>query len=331
MAAVCRVFGSENSPYSVKVRSYVRYKGIAHEWIVRDQSQMEEFSKYAKLPLIPLVVTPEDQAMQDSTPIMERLEAANPEPPFQPDDEELAFISALLEEYGDEWGNKHMFHYRWTYEADQWACANRIVREMAPGMSDADYEGMAAAIRDRMIPRLSFVGSNEATRDQIESSFLRECALLEAHLEPRPFIFGTRPAMADFGLYAQIYEAMLDPTPGALVRERFPRVVAWVERMLDPPDEGGYEDWPALEATLMPLLESEVGGLFLPWTTANAGALAEGQPEFSVELEGSSFSQQTQKYHAKSLGVLKARYAGLAGASWLEAALEASGCRAFLV
>ncbi len=51
-----RVFGSENSPYSIKVRSYFRYKGFDHAWVVRDQSKMEEFSKYAKLPLVPLVV-----------------------------------------------------------------------------------------------------------------------------------------------------------------------------------------------------------------------------------------------------------------------------------
>ena len=31
-----RIFGAEISPYSVKVRSYFRYKGIEHEWIVRD-------------------------------------------------------------------------------------------------------------------------------------------------------------------------------------------------------------------------------------------------------------------------------------------------------
>lgn len=331
MSAVYRVFGAENSPYSVKVRSYFRYKGIEHEWIVRDQSRMEEFSSYAKLPLIPLVVGPDDQAMQDSTPIMERLEAAHPQPPFQPTDQGLAFISALLEEYGDEWGNKHMFHYRWTYEADQWASAGRLVREMVPGMDEGDYEGMAAAIRERMIPRLSFVGSSEATREQIEGSFVRLCELLESHLDGRPFIFGARPAMADFGLYAQIYEAMLDPTPAAIISEHFGRVAAWVERMLSPPDQGDYEDWQDLETTLSPILAKELAGLFLPWTMANAEALAAGQAEFSVELEGRDFSQQTQKYHAKSLAVLRERYQATDAPAWLEPLLESTGCLPYLV
>ena len=72
MSDVYRIFGAELSPYSVKVRSYFRYKGIPHEWIPRGPKTQEEFSKYAKLPLIPLVVTPQNEGIQDSTPIIEK-------------------------------------------------------------------------------------------------------------------------------------------------------------------------------------------------------------------------------------------------------------------
>ena len=34
MSSTYRIFGNELSPYSVKVRSYFRYKRIPHEWIV---------------------------------------------------------------------------------------------------------------------------------------------------------------------------------------------------------------------------------------------------------------------------------------------------------
>ena len=36
MADRYRIFGAELSPYSVKVRSYFRYKGIPHQWIIRN-------------------------------------------------------------------------------------------------------------------------------------------------------------------------------------------------------------------------------------------------------------------------------------------------------
>ncbi len=113
MATALRLFGSELSPYSVKVRSYLRYKKIPHTWVVRDSSTLEEFQRHARLPLIPLVLAPDGTAMQDSTPIIEALEARHPEPSIHPPDPTLAFLSALIEEYADEWGNKPMFHFRW--------------------------------------------------------------------------------------------------------------------------------------------------------------------------------------------------------------------------
>ena len=74
MADKYRIIGAEMSPYSVKVRSYFRYKAIPHQWVLRNAASQAEFEKYAKMPIIPLVVTPEGSGIQDSTPIIERLE-----------------------------------------------------------------------------------------------------------------------------------------------------------------------------------------------------------------------------------------------------------------
>jgi glutathione S-transferase len=268
--------------------------------------------------------------MQDSTPIVEALEARFPEPSIHPPDPACAFLSALLEEYGDEWGNKWMFHYRWWYEADQDSAAERIARWNLPGASGEDVAKMAAALKQRMVPRLSFVGSHASTRPLIEASFERAVALLEAHLAARPFLFGARPAFADFGLWGQIYNASTDPTPGALLRARAPRVMAWVERLLDPAAEGPFEPWDALAPTLEPLLREEVAGRFLPWSTANATALAAGQPEFTVDLDGRAFTQQTQKYHARSLQALRERYRAVPDRGALDPILERTGCLGWL-
>ncbi|HZO09183.1 MAG TPA: glutathione S-transferase N-terminal domain-containing protein, partial [Myxococcota bacterium] len=48
MPGVYRIFGVEPSPYSVKVRSYFRYKGIPHEWIPRNAASEAEFRRFAK-------------------------------------------------------------------------------------------------------------------------------------------------------------------------------------------------------------------------------------------------------------------------------------------
>ncbi len=90
----------------MKVRSFFRYKNVAHEWILRSPAVQAEFQKCAKLPLVPPVVTSDGEGVQDSTPILECFEASTPEPSTVPSDPALALVSALLEEYGDEWGNK---------------------------------------------------------------------------------------------------------------------------------------------------------------------------------------------------------------------------------
>ena len=178
MSNIYRIFGTELSPYSVKVRSYFRYKGIPHEWTVRHAGNMAEFQRHAKLPLVPLVLAPDGQASQDSTPIIETLEARFPAPPTHPTDPTLAFLSALIEEYGDEWGNKPMFHYRWFYEPDQRSAAARLARENLPDASEDVLRDAAETIRNRMVPRLRFVGSSAATKDLIERSFRRQLAIL---------------------------------------------------------------------------------------------------------------------------------------------------------
>lgn len=325
-----RIFGSELSPYSVKVRSFFRYKNIDHEWILRSPAVQADFQKYAKLPLVPLVVTPEGEGIQDSTPILERFEASHPEPSVTPDDPALAFISALLEEYGDEWGNKWMFHYRWRYQPDVWSTAERIAVQMMGAQGTLAVAQARAAVAERMMGRLGFVGSNAATEPVIEASFAKALGLIEAHLASRPYLLGGRPAMADFGLWGQFYEAATDPTPGALMRASAPKVMAWVQRMLSPREEGGFETLDTLAPTLEPLLSQEVSALFLPWSAANAAAIGRGDKSFTVKLGDVSWAQEPQKYHARSLAEIRAKFAAARGAAGLEPVLAESGCLAVL-
>jgi glutathione S-transferase len=325
-----RIFGMELSPYSVKVRSYCRYKRIPHQWIVRSADKQAEFQKYAKLPLVPLVVTPEGRGLQDSTPILEALEERFPEPSIHPADPTLRFLSALLEEFGDEWGNKLMFHYRWAREVDQRSGAARLVHEAIPGADPETLAKAAEVMRERMVGRVWFVGSSAETAPQIEDSYRDTLDLLEAHLGHRPYLFGSRPVFADFGLWGQIYQASTDPTPGAILRERAPSVLAWVGRMLDPKALGELESLGALAPTLTPLLRRQVGSRFLPWSDANARAIAAGSESFSVDLEGCTYTQKPQKYHARSLAALRARYAATGSPPELDRILADTGCLPWL-
>jgi glutathione S-transferase len=330
MAEDYRIIGAEMSPYSVKVRSYFRYKAIPHQWVLRNAESQAEFEKYARMPIIPLVVTPEGTGIQDSTPIIDAMEKLYPVPSVHPDDPVASFISALIEEFGDEWGNKWMFHYRWTRDVDQISSAGRIARMRGPSLEEEKHLALAAQVRARMVDRVWFVGSNAVTAPQIEAGFLDMLGLLDRHLATRPYLFGGRPAFGDFGLWGQIYEMWTDPTPGALIGGCAPNVVNWVHRMLWPKAEGAFEPWPKLAPTLMPILTNQVGQLFMPWTCANEKALVEQQEHFSVTLGDKVWTQKPQKYHARSLGMLRARYAAVDNKAALDPVLESAGCLAGL-
>ena len=328
-----RIFGAEMSPYSVKVRSYFRYKGISHEWIVRDTNTMAEYKKYARLPIIPAVATPEGEGLQDSTPIIESLEARVPEPSIHPDGGTLRFLSELIEEFADEWGNKWMFHYRWAREADQRSAAERIAAGSMPDASAEEREKMTQYIRDRMAGRGWVIGSNEITAPLLEDSFKDGIGLLEQHLASRSYLFGGLPSLADFGLWAQIYQAWTDPTAGAILSSGHDATCRWIDKMLDPKAEGEFETWSSLQPTLAPFLEKHVRP-FLLWSTANAEALASGADEFTVKLDGRSWTQTVggpQRYHAKSLREICRKYGEQSPNSALRGILETAGCLESLV
>jgi glutathione S-transferase len=330
MADVYRIIGAEMSPYSVKVRSYFRYKAIPHQWVLRNAASQAEYEKLAKMPIIPLVITPEGTGIQDSTPIIDNIEKLHPEPSIHPADPVARFISALIEEFGDEWGNKWMFHYRWARDVDQISSAGRIARMRGPDASEEKHDAFAAQVRARMVDRVWFVGSNAVTAPQIEAGFIEMLGLLDAHLATRPYLFGGRPGFGDFGLWGQIYEMWTDPTAGALIGGGAPHVLEWVQRMLWPRAEGAFESWTELAPTLMPILVKQVGKQFWPWTLANETALREAQEEFSVRLGDAVWTQKPQKYHARSLGMLRAKYAEIADKQSLEMVLAAAGCLAGL-
>ena len=104
-----------------------------------------------------------------------------------------------------------MFHLRWAREIDQVGCARRLAAMTMAKAPTEEFDRAAKAIRERMVNRVWFVGSNAVTAPQIEQSFRDALGFLEAHLSDRAYLFGGRPAFADFGLWGQLYTARRDP------------------------------------------------------------------------------------------------------------------------
>ena len=325
------ILGRPESGYSMKVRSAMRLKGVGYEWIDRSYKHEKLFQAHATVQLIPLVFRPDGTATQDSTPILEELEERHPEPSFHPGEPGLRFLSELLEEYGDEWSNKLMFHHRWGYRPDQRHRSGTLARGMLEGHPLRIFAPlMAPFVVRRMVPRMGYAGANANNAPLLIESWERLVAMLEAHLSDRAYLLGGRPAFGDFGLWGQIHQAFADPTCGGYLREHGPSVVAWIERMLDPKPEAEFETFDALAPSLRPIFEREVGPRFLAWSAANAEAWKAGNETTEFAMDGRLYTQRTFKYPAAGLARLRGKFQEVAVDARLRTFLADTGCLGYL-
>lgn len=295
-----RLFGAETSPYSLKVRSFLRYKGIDFDWISRERGNEEEFQALAQVATVPLLVSPKRPTSQDSTAILSALEADHAEPSAVPDDNACAVLALILEDYADEWLNKCMFQQRWGQQPDRDEAALRVLTQLYGGKRPRAYKKARDQIASRMADRLSLVGAGSENAATLEASFKRFALLLDAHLKEHLFLFGGRPSVADFALGAQMQQLLMDPTPAAWLKEHAKFVIAWCENMDDPKSSGPFAELSALTATLTPLFADEVAKTYLPWAKANGASAHRNKKRFSVTLPDGMFEQSTQSYAARA-------------------------------
>ena len=342
---VIELTGAPGSPYTRKMLALMRYRQIPYRVFWQGNFAKQNAAKtidypQPKVSLLPTFYFPnaegELEAVTDSSPILRRFEKTHAGRSVIPDDAVLAFLNWLIEDYADEWLTKAMFHYRWYYQADIDKAGSILPRWYDSTASDEKMAGMSKMVSERQIARLSYVGSNETTKDTIENSFKRFMRLLNRHLENTPYLFGARPASADFAIYGQMTQlALFDPTPAKIITEQFPRIYAWVEAMEDlsglPVADTDWLSADALPASMTAILQ-EIAALYLPYLKANAEAVMSGAEMMQTELDGRPWTQNPFTYQAKCLQWIgeqftalsdedKQRLAQLSGDSGLMAAL----------
>jgi len=291
-----------------------------------------------KVRLLPTFYLPNEdgelEAVVDSTPLIRRFEAEFEDRSVIPSDPVVAFFDYLLEDYGDEWLTKAMFHYRWYYEADIEKSGEILPRWRAVSAPEAEIQQMKKHIQDRQISRLYVVGSNDTTAPVIEGSYARFLDLFRSLLEAQPFLMGQRPGASDFAFYAQLTQlARFDPTPMALTLEKAPRVYAWVDVVDDlsglEVDDDGWIDRGEIAERLGSLL-AEVGRVYAPALMANAKALQSGAEQIETTIDGQRWVQPPFPYQGKCLQWLREQHAALGDddRAFTDRVLEGTGCEA---
>ena len=330
-----KVVGAPGSPYTRKLRAVLRFRRIPHTFVLRGSRDDHDVPD-VPVGLIPVLVVPGDdgtaEAAIDTTPLIRKLENLYPERSVLPPDSVLGFANSLLEDYGDEWLTKAMFHYRWSYQPDIDKAGAVLPLWRDVSVSDAQLAPASKMIKERQIGRLGVVGSNEVTGPIIEASFVRFLQVMDAHLTQQPFLLGERPCSADFAMFGQLTQlALFDPTCAAVTLETSPRVLAWTEVAEDLSGrEVTGDDWTARDAvpdTLSAIL-AEVGRVYAPVMLANAAAVENGAAQVECEVDGREWVQQPFPYQKKCLAWLRDDYAALAPADRdaVDRILTGTGC-----
>ena len=302
------LYGALGSPYSQKIRALLRYRRLPYQWV--DEGARRQAALAAvKAPVIPVLEYPDGTFANDSTPLVYDLEARHGERGVVPPDPAQAFIAHLLEDFADEWLTKAMFGYRWLEEVDQVQMSRWLAFDSAKGGGLEQSQQFAQMFRARQVGRMALVGCTRENFPLIEASTRAVLDALEAHVVNRFCLFGTRPSLAEFGIFGQLSQLGTDPTPQAMMRADYPYTYRWLAHIDDMSGQEG--EWEPGFAPVVAELVRISAEVYAPFLAANAAAAEAGAETFRMEAMGLPYEQGVFKYQLKCLADLRSRNAGL--------------------
>jgi len=337
-----RFYASEISYYSGKVRPALRAKRVPYDEILPTTAAYRDvLLPRTGLAMIPVVVTPEDETWQDSSDILDALEARFPEPSLVPATPVQRLVSFLLELYADEFLILPGLHYRWSFPESE----TRARQDFAIMTGDARRANRFA---DQVKTFTQLVGVRPETAPAIEAHTRELLAALEAHLETHPYLLGGRPSLADCALMGPLYAHLyMDAVPARLLRETAMRTCQWIERM-NHPDPDAFGAWLPGDAvapgmrTLLELVGRDAAPLVLDTVRAfeawadgaapSADELPRGVGMHRTALRGVAIERFTLSYTLWMVQRVQAAHMalGVGGRTAVRSALAGTGCEDLL-
>jgi len=280
------LWGGDGSPYSCKLRALLRYRRIPFIWksVTENSMGIDWESQFPELRgrVIPVLVRPDGTYANDSTPLIRELDSTIPSRRCFPTDPAMAFISALIEDFADEWCTKPMFAGRFFTEKDATFGAAWQILSAAHIAQIEGAETAAAEFAARQRSRQGLVGSKDWA--VMEHTIRQVCEAVEANLRSgKQFLLGASPTNADFALFGQMRQWAADPRP-ALVMHEYPGAWGWTWRM---DDLSGLPE-PQMDSVQFAEGARRLIGLasetYIPFMQANLLAVEAGQKEVAVKL-----------------------------------------------
>ncbi|MEN8720137.1 MAG: glutathione S-transferase C-terminal domain-containing protein [Oceanococcaceae bacterium] len=243
-------------------------------------------------PLVPYLFTDDGKIHYDSSGIAGWLDHARPsQTPLIPRDPALAYVCRLIEEAIDEIGLYCVHHHRWVVSRDDNTAGARLANEFRSLLLPPLRSVLARRFSQRQTRRLPYLFSVAphdarwpddgrpvpptrarfpATHKRLEHAWDELVDAATHALARRPYLLGEQFTLADAALYGQLGMNLADPSSERRLRERSPRLRAWLGDIA----AGRHAGLPgplSLHDDLRPLL-SWAETCFVPLMNANAAA-----------------------------------------------------------
>ncbi len=291
------VYGGELSLFTRKLTSALHFYGASWELRSKADHPDENVEVRSGTHQVPVLHTPENWMIADTTPLLLLLDGRFPARRMFPDGP-LGVLVHVLEEHFDEWIARVMVHYRWHYPDS--------ARFAALRMSAGDAQ--AAQRIAQWGPRACRATGTESPSQQraAEAEYERLLAAAERQLQDTAFLLGDRPTALDCivlgGLRAH---TNMDPDPKR-VTARFPVVVDWAQRRADTWDGGGeLAPFPDSTAFAHHVL-GEMPSTYVPYVLANRAAQAAGARACTATTWGEQVSYLSRPYPERSRAMVRA-------------------------
>lgn len=266
------LWGTAHSFYTGKIRSYLIKKGVAFRELYPTHPQFHaRIVPSIGLFVVPVLETPDGRILQDTSVMIDYVEAHSPEPSMIPDTPVQRAVAWLLGAFGSEGLLPAGMHYRWSYRAQQENFLRAEFGRAVHAGPDRDARRVAGEqLMNYFNGFLPVLGVTPETVPTVEAAYLELLEALDVHFQHHPYLLGGRPSIADFGFMAPLFAHLArDPVPAALMKNVAPNVYRWTERMNTAGiADGEFHDHPGTflpDDGIPPTLEPVLRLMFQDW------------------------------------------------------------------
>ncbi len=295
--------GIPRSLFTRKLRAALDFYRLPHRVQERGTGGDDAIGVRAGTHQIPILETPENWVLADTTPILQLLDARVPARRLFPTGP-LGVLVHVVEEILDEWVARVMVHYRWHY------LENTVyVLEQFTGKSVSEDEAREHPVA-QWGPRACRATGTEhpAQQKAAEAEYLALMAALETQLSSTAFALGDHPTAVDTILLGGLHaHTNADPIPDL---RAYPKVLAWAEggaqTAARSEGSGGLAAFPTSTPFAQHVLA--IGRAeYAPFVEANARTIAEGAKTFEIDTYGEATTYLARPYPEQSRRLLQAR------------------------